>query len=208
MTTHCLNKLFRGLTVALASVWLLGGCATAYPPLPADAQLPSDYTYVIGAGDGVLIYVWGNPEVSQTVSVRPDGKITAPLVEELPAAGKTPQELARDIEGVLGTFIKNPLVTVMVQGFAGPYEEQIRVVGQASQPQAMPYTVGMTLLDLMIQVGGVTDFAAGNKTSIVRMVDGEQHQFGVRIDDLLDGDMTANVEMKPGDIMIIPESIF
>ena len=171
--------------------------------------MPVDYTYVVGSGDGVFIYVWGNPEVSRNVVVRPDGKITAPLVEELPASGKTPQELARDIEDVLGTYIKNPLVTVMVEGFVGPYEEQVRVVGEAANPMGMPYRIGMTLLDLMIAVGGLTDFADGNKASIIRMVDGEQHQFGVRIDDLIrDGDITANVDIKPGDIMLIPESFF
>lgn len=198
-----------GLVAALAGLLTLTGCAqTKYPAMSGDATA-SDYTYVIGAGDQVFIYVWGNPEVSRGVSVRPDGKITAPLVEELPAAGKTPQELARDVEKQLETYIKNPLVTVMVSGYVGPYSQQIRVVGEAANPQALSYRNDMTLLDLMIAVGGLTQFADGNAASIVRKVEGVDHQFGVRIEDLIkDGDISANVNLMPGDILIIPEAFF
>ena len=189
----------------------LSGCATTeYPPLeggPAPAQVTPDY--LIGAGDGVNIFVWRNPELSSSVTVRPDGKITTPLIEDVSASGKTPTQLARDMEQELSVYVKNPVVTVMVSGFVGPYSEQIRVVGQATNPQALPYRDQMTLLDLVIAVGGLTEFAAGNRSSIVRVVDGEWAQFGVRIDVLVNGaDISANAYILPGDILIIPESWF
>lgn len=197
-------------------IWLgvfllvLSGCATKYPPLeggPAPAQVTPDY--IIGAGDTIEIFVWRNPELSSGVTVRPDGKITTPLVEDVPASGKTPTQLARDMEKELSIYVKNPVVTVMVGGFVGPYEEQIRVVGQATNPQALPYRDQMTLLDLMIAVGGLTEFADGNKSIIVRVIDGEWQQFGVRIDDLINGaDISANTYVLPGDILIVPESWF
>lgn len=186
---------------------VLSGCETA--PLAPNVEPPTDFTYIIGPGDGLEMFVWGNPEVSRSVTVRPDGKISAPLIEEMPATGKTAYQLARDIERELSKFIRNPLVSVIVSGFKGPYSEQIRVVGQAAKPQSVPYTDNMSLLDLMIVVGGVTDYAAGNRTIIVRTVNGIQEQFRVRVDDLLeDGDITANVNVLPGDILIIPEAWF
>jgi polysaccharide export outer membrane protein len=190
---------------------MLSGCATTeYPPLeggPAPAQVTPDY--IIGAGDSIEIFVWRNPELSSGVTVRPDGKITTPLVEDVPASGKTPTQLARDMEKELSVYVKNPVVTVMVGGFVGPYDEQIRVVGQATNPQALPYRDQMTLLDLMIAVGGLTEFADGNKSIVVRVIDGEWQQFGVRIDDLINGaDITANTYVLPGDILIVPESWF
>lgn len=190
---------------------MLSGCATTeYPPLeggPAPAQVTPDY--IIGAGDSIDIFVWRNPELSSGVTVRPDGKITTPLVEDVPASGKTPTQLARDMEKELSVYVKNPVVTVMVGGFVGPYAEQIRVVGQATNPQALPYRDQMTLLDLMIAVGGLTEFADGNKSIVVRVIDGEWQQFGVRIDDLINGaDISANTYVLPGDILIVPESWF
>jgi len=144
-----------------------------------------------------------------TVVVRPDGMITTPLVEDLPVSGKTPSQVAREIEKALSRFIKDPMVTIMMTGFVGPYSEQIRVVGEAAKPQALPYRQRMTLLDVMIAVGGLTTYAAGNQASIVRMVDGKQRQFNVHINDLIkDGDISANVDMLPGDTLIIPESWF
>jgi polysaccharide export outer membrane protein len=204
-----------GLLVVVVSL-MFAGCATrSLPPLPTSKGTlpstadPASYNYLIGPGDSVNIFVWRNGEVSTTVTVRPDGKITTPLVEDLPASGKTPSQLARDIEKALSTYIKEPIVTVIVGGFIGPYSEQIRVVGEAARPQALPYRQKMTLLDLMITVGGITDFAAGNRASVVRFVDGKQKQFSVRIEDLIkDGDISANVDMLPGDILIIPESWF
>ena len=190
----------------------LAGCATKnpHPQLPTsegDAQFSTKYR--IAAGDSVQIFVWRNPDVSTTVTVRPDGFLTAPLLEDIPAAEKTPTELARDLEKELGVYLRDPLVTVIVNGFVGAYEDQIRVVGEASEPRALLYRDSMTLLDLMIAVGGLTEFAAGNKTTLVRREDGELKEYNVRIDDLIrDGDISANVDMKPGDIMIIPEAWF
>lgn len=143
------------------------------------------------------------------VPVRPDGKITTPLVEDLPASGKTASQLARDIEKALAKYIQEPIVTVIVTDFVGPYSEQIRVIGQAAKPQALPYRENMTMLDVLIAVGGVTDFADGNKASVIRNVGGKPQQFGVRLDDLIkDGDISANVLMRPGDVLVIPESFF
>jgi polysaccharide biosynthesis/export protein len=191
--------------VALAGL-VLGGCASK-ATLPMEAAPPSDY--LIGAGDVVNIVVWRNPEVSQSVPVRPDGKITTPLVEDLQASGKTSTELARDIEKALSKFIQQPVVTVVVTGFVGTYGEQIRVIGQAAKPQALPYRVDMSLMDVLIAVGGVTEFAAGNRASIIRTVDGKQQKFNVRLHDLIrDGDISANVPMRPGDVLVIPESFF
>ena len=197
----------RALTALAALV--TAGCQTA--PIEPEflAVDPTTWEYVIGPLDSVNIFVWRNPEVSQSVTVRPDGRISTPLVEDLQAAGKTPTQLAREIEAVLGQYIKEPLVTVIVEGFIGTYDEQIRVVGEAAKPQALPYREGMSLLDLMIAVGGITDFADGNQAIVVRNVDGKQLQANVRIDDLIrEGDISANVPMMPGDILIIPESWF
>lgn len=194
-----------GLTVTAV---LLAGCATSsYPPAPA-AAANAEYNYVIGPGDAVNIVVWRNPELSMSVPVRPDGKITTPLVEDLPAIGKDASTLARDIEQALSKFIREPVVTVIVTSFVGPYSEQIRVVGEAATPQVLPYVQKMTLLDVMIAVGGVTEFADGNGASILRTGEGNK-QYSVRIEDLIkDGDVSANVEMKPGDVLIIPQSWF
>lgn len=198
-----------GVLIILAA-FIMGGCGTTYPPLPPGQAGTGDTPlYLIGPGDSVGIFVWRNPELSQSVPVRPDGKITTPLVEDLQAAGKTPTELARDMEKVLATYIRDPIVTVIVTGFVGPYTQQIRVVGEATQPQALAYREDMSLLDVMIAVGGLTNFAAGNKATVVRVVEGKQQQFGVRIEDLIrDGDIGANVQMLPGDILIIPEAFF
>lgn len=202
-------KLANHLLVGAMTVFtlVLGGCALK--PLAPNIEPLSEFTYIIGPGDSIEMFVWGNPEISRSVPVRPDGKISAPLVEELPASGKTPYQLARDIEKELAKYIRNPLVTVIVGGFVGPYSEQIRVVGQAAKPQAVPYKENMSLLDLMIQVGGVTQYAAGNRATIIRVVNGVQQEFRVRIEDLVeDGDITANVNVLPGDILIIPEAYF
>lgn len=197
-----------GLPLALG-LTLLAGCSSAppFPEAPTAAASP-DYLYKIGPGDSVNVNVWRNPELSMSVVVRPDGKITAPLIEDLPAIGKDPTTLARDIEKVLAKYVRDPVVTVIVGGFVGPYPEQIRVVGEAAKPQAIPYRQGMTILDLMIVVGGITDFADGNKASILRTSEGGR-QYSVRLKDLLKrGDITANVDVKPGDILLIPQSWF
>ena len=201
--------------VAANMMILMGGCATRYPLLPTAQGIPpsttspDNYRYLIGPGDSFRIFVWRNPEVSSTVVVRPDGMITTTLIEDLPVTGKTPTQVAREIEKALSRFIKDPMVTVMMTGFVGPYSEQIRVVGEAAKPQALPYRQRMTLLDVMIMVGGLTTYASGNHATILTMVDGKQRQFTVHIDDLIkDGDITANVDMLPGDTLIIPESWF
>jgi polysaccharide biosynthesis/export protein len=174
-----LRRLLALVVVALA------GCASgpAHPPAPAKLPSSLDYTYIIG-------------------------KVSAPLVDELVAQGKTPDQLAREVEKVLGKYVRDPVVTVIVTNFVGPYAEQIRVVGEAAKPQFLPYKNKMTVLDVMIAVGGLTDFASGNKATILRTAEGNK-QYSVRLQDLLKrGDVAANVEMRPGDILIIPQSLF
>lgn len=187
---------------------ILAGCASGdFPPAPVSAST-QDYTYIVGAGDSLNIVVWRNPEVSMSVPVRPDGKFSTPLIDELVAQGKNPVQIAREIEKQLGKYIRDPVVTVIVTGFVGPYDQQIRVVGEASKPQALPFKQYMTLLDVMIAVGGITDFADGNGATILRTADGGK-QYSVRLRDLIRrGDISANVEMKPGDILIIPQTFF
>jgi polysaccharide biosynthesis/export protein len=193
-----------GLAAVLAA---LAGCASqsAMPPVP---PAPGG-DYLIGPGDTVNIMVWRNPEVSMSVPVRPDGKITTPLVEDLPASGKTSSQLARDIERSLEKYIQQPVVTVIVTGFNGPFEQQIRVIGQAARPQALPYRQGMSLMDVLIAVGGITDFAAGNKARIIRRIGSTEQKLPARLEDLIrDGDVSADMPMRPGDILVIPESFF
>lgn len=193
-----------GLVVGLV------GCSTTktYPPL-GERETAKDAPYLIGPGDTLQIVVWRNADLSVTIPVRPDGKISTPLVEDLWASDKTATQLARDIEKVLARYIQKPVVTVIVTNFGGVYRQQIRVIGEAAIPQALPYRENMTLLDVMIAVGGITDFAAGNKASIVRRNEGSNLQFGVRLKDLVKGgDLSANVGMQPGDILIIPQSYF
>jgi polysaccharide export outer membrane protein len=195
------------LTGAVVVTGLVAAGCSSYPPAPTLAA-DADYNYLIGAGDVVNVVVWRNPELSLSVPVRPDGRITVPLVEDLVAQGKDATALARDIEKELAKFIREPVVTVIVDRFIGPYGEQIRVVGEASKPQALPYKQKMTLLDVMIAVGGVTDFADGNGASILRTSEGNK-QYSVRINDLIKkGDVSANVEVRPGDVVIIPQSWF
>jgi polysaccharide export outer membrane protein len=141
--------------------------------------------------------------------VRPDGRITIPLIEDLPATGKTPTELARDIEKKLATYIQDPIVTVIMQGFVGPFQDRVRTVGEAARPQALPYRSTMTLLDVMTHAGGITDFAAGNRATVTRLVRGKQKSYRLLLDDLLrDGNMKANVKIQPGDLIVIPEAWF
>ena len=194
------------LTQLGVATLIISGCGS-FPPAPTLAASP-DYNYIIGPGDTINIVVWRSPELSMLVPVRPDGKIAAPLVEDLPAIGKTATVLARDIEKALSKVIRDPVVTVIVTNFVGPYSEQIRVVGEAAKPQVLSYRHKMTLLDVMIAVGGVTDFADGNGARILRTAEGNK-QYSVRLKDLVKrGDVSANVEMKPGDVLIIPQSWF
>lgn len=194
--------------VGLLAVFMTG-CATQseFPEAPKIAAT-ADYNYIVGPGDSLNIIVWRNPELSMSVPVRPDGKVATPLVDELVAQGKTSSEIARDVEKALSKLVRDPVVTVIVTNFIGPYSEQIRVVGEAAKPQALPYKQKMTLLDVMIAVGGLTDFADGNGAVITRAAEGDK-RYTVRLKDLVKrGDISANVEMKPGDILIIPQGWF
>jgi polysaccharide export outer membrane protein len=203
---HTYLRFSAGALVAAAL--LLSACASRISLTPPD-EPPTQLAYLIGAGDNINISVWRNPEVSVSVPVRPDGKITTPLVEDLQAAGKTSTELARDIEKALEKYIQQPMVTVIVTSFVGPYSQQIRVIGQAARPQALAYRQGMSLMDVLIAVGGITDFAAGNKANIIRTVDGTRRALPVRLHDLLrKGDISANVAVLPGDVLVIPEGWF
>lgn len=195
-------------TAAVIAAILMTACATtAYPPAPASAG-NVDYNYHIGPTDIVNVIVWRNPELSMTVPVRPDGKITTPLIDDLDALGKTPTELERDMEKALVKYIRDPVVTVIVTNFTGPATEQVRVIGEAAKPQILPYKKDMTVLDVMIAVGGLTDFADGNSAHIFRVANGGK-LYSVRLRDLVKrGDITANVGMQPGDILIIPQSWF
>jgi len=192
------------------SVVGLTGCSTSqrYQPAPAAVSGASDYSYVIGPGDMINISVWRNPELSMSVPVRPDGKISTPLVQDLVAMGKDPKALSKDIEKELAKYIRDPVVTVIVTNIVGSSSEQVRVVGEAARPQTLPYRHKMTLLDVMIAVGGLTEFADGNAATILRTAESNK-QYSVRLKDLVKrGDMTANVEMKPGDVVVIPQSWF
>jgi polysaccharide export outer membrane protein len=195
------------LAASLGLTAFVAGCGSAHPPAPVSAATPQ-YRYLIGPLDAINIIVWRNPELSSTVPVRPDGRISTPLVEDLPALGRTPSELGRDVEKALSKFIRDPVVTVLVTGFQGPYSEQIRIIGEATRPQAIAYRQNMTLLDVMIQVGGLTDFADGNAALLVRGAE-KGKQYSVRLKDLIKrGDISANVDVKPGDVIIIPQSWF
>jgi polysaccharide export outer membrane protein len=201
----------RALAVgtAAAAALLLSACAalSGYPPAPQTVET-QDHRYLIGPLDTLNILVWRNPELSATITVRPDGRISAPLVEDLMAAGRNPADLSREVEKVLAKFIRDPVVTIVVSGFQGTYPEQIRIVGEATKPQSVPYRQQMTVLDVMIQAGGLTDFADGNGAILVRGSEGGK-QYSVRLKDLLKrGDISANVAVKPGDIVIVPQSFF
>jgi polysaccharide export outer membrane protein len=194
-------------------VYVFSGCSTlTLPPATVHQSTTVDvatYKYLIGAGDVVNIFVWRNPEVSGTFVVRPDGMITTSLVEDIPVSGKTPTQLARTIEEILATYLRDPVVTVTVNNFVGPFSEQIRVIGEASEPKSINYIQQMTLLDVMIQVGGLTEFADGNDAILVRVENGKQKQYEIYIEDLIrNGEIGANVDVLPGDIIVIPETWF
>ena len=204
------------LCTALMAV-TLSGCAgtSGKPELPpatfVSTQEGPGEEYVIGPLDELTIFVWRNPELGAKVQVRPDGRITTPLITDMPAVGKTPAVLAEDIKGALKQYIENPLVSVIVNNFSGTFSQQIRVVGATEKPASIPYRANMTLLDAMISVGGLSEFAAGNKARLVRFdkATGKQKEFAVRITDLIKrGDTRANVMLAPGDVIIIPESMF
>ena len=190
----------------LLTLLTLGGCASAPPPPSSEVQTSP---YIIGPGDTLQVFVWHNADLTITAPVRPDGRISLPLVNDVTAAGKTPTDLAADVQQQLKKYVNDPVVTVIVSSFVGPYSEQIRIVGQAQRPQALSYRSGMTVLDAMIAVGGLTQFAAGNRAKLVRSVAGKQSAFTLRLDDLIeDGDISANTPLRPGDMIIIPQTYF
>jgi len=211
--------LIRSFMLATALAPVLTACAGGGggggPELPPASFVSTDEgpgeEYVIGPLDELTIFVWRNPELGAKVQVRPDGRITTPLITDMPAVGKTPAMLAEDIKLQLSQFIENPLVSVIVNNFSGTYSQQIRIVGATAKPASIPYRANMTLLDAMIAVGGLSEYAAGNRARLVRYDrdTGRQREFKVRLGDLLKrGDSRANVELAPGDVIIIPESHF
>ena len=206
------KNFFRTISVA-GFVLLLAACASGRPSYKA-SDIPQDVAaqsaeYAIGPGDSLEIFVWDHVDLSTGVQVRPDGRISTPLVEDLQAAGRTPTQLARDIENVLKEYVRSPVVTVIMQDFVGERSQQIRVVGQAASPSALQFKQGMTILDVMIEVGGLGEFAAGNRAKIIRKTGNGEVEIRLRLEDLVnDGDISQNVEMMPGDVLIIPQSFF
>jgi len=190
---------------------LLSAGTSPYPAPPKTVTTASETSpdYKIGPLDTVQVYVRNEPDLSVTVPVRPDGMISTPLNDDMVAAGKTASQLGKDIAEKLRAYVKDPVVTVMVSNFAGPFDQQVRVVGEATKPQAIPYRANMTVLDVMIEAGGLTEFADGNRAVLVRHTQGGQQSYNVRVGDLLkDGDITANIPVMPGDVIIIPQSWF
>lgn len=213
MIRVAVTKIRLQMGLALIALALAGGCAAPRDSYQATDLPPSTSEqaeeYEIGPGDSLQIFVWDHADLSTNVQVRPDGRISTPLVEDLQAAGRTPTELARDIEAVLQEYVRTPVVTVIMQGFVGESSQQIRVVGQAVSPQAIQFKQGMTVLDVMIQVGGLTEYAAGNRSRIIRKTENGEIEIRVRLDDLLNrGATRENVAVAPGDVLVIPESFF
>ncbi len=213
MKNFSISSLYK-VILSVSTVLVLVGCAADGPAHDATDSKSAESTeptagYGIGPGDSLQIFVWDHADLSTIVQVRPDGRISTPLVEDLQAAGRTPTQLARDIEGVLKEYVRTPVVTVIMQGFVGEGAQQIRVVGQAASPQALQFRQGMTLLDVMIEVGGLSEFAAGNRGKIIRKTGDGEVEIKVRLKDLLnDGDISENVNIRPGDVLIIPQSFF
>ncbi|MDB6091109.1 MAG: polysaccharide export outer membrane protein [Gammaproteobacteria bacterium] len=220
MTISLLHIRFARLNALLATALLLPGLVLAQAaggpaPAPRSAELPPPAAqsvdpnqYVIGPGDALQVFVWRNPDLTATVPVRPDGKISTPLVEDMVAVGKTPSQLARDIEKVLSEYVRSPTVNVIVNQPVGAYS-QIQIIGQVTKPGSLPYRAGMKVLDAVLIVGGLTQFAAGNRAKIVRTVDNHKQQIRVKLDALVNkGDMSQNLDLRPGDVLVVPESIF
>ena len=202
------RTLFSAFMALVALAMTACGGAPSLPPAPPASSLPSA-EYRIGPGDNLNIFVWRNPELTVTVPVRPDGRVSIPLVEDVVAIGKTPTALAREYEQRLSKYIREPLVTVIVTSFVGPIPDEVRVIGEAAQPRSLPYRADMTVLDAMIAVGGLTRYAAGNDSLIIRTANGVQTSYAVHLSDLIrDGDIASNVALQPGDILIIPQRLF
>ena len=212
-----INRLSRLLASSAMLSMMLSGCAgsSSGPQLPpasfVSMQEGPGEDYIIGPLDELTIFVWRNPELGAKVQVRPDGRITTPLITDMPAVGKTPKMLADDITLQLSQYIQDPLVSVIVNKFAGTFSQQVRVIGATGKPASLPYRANMTLLDAMIAVGGLSEYAAGNRAKLIRFDKGtgKQKEYSLRLGDLLrKGDSKANVMLMPGDVIIIPESQF
>ena len=201
------NWFGRWALAVVASLMAATVCAQdVEAPAASDPAVTPDY--VIGPGDTLNVFVWRNPELTVTVPVRPDGKVSTPLVEDMVAVGKTPAELGRDIEAVLAEYVKQPQVNIIVTVPASR-NSQVRVVGQVARPSAVPYREGMTVLDAILEVGGLTPYAAGNRSKVVRTEDGKQREIKVKVDDFVNkGDLKQNIALKPGDVLVVPESRF
>lgn len=195
---------------------LLGFGLAACSSLPELPETEAETTavaqtedYRIAPGDDLNIFVWQDRDLSLTVRVRPDGKVSMPLIQEIQAAGKTPQALSKELERRLSQFVQAPVVTVIVANYVGPLDQQVRIIGEAADPKSIVFQPNMTVLDALIAVGGLTEFADGNRSVVIRKVDGEAQRYRVRLADLLqDGDISANAKLLPGDVLIIPEALF
>jgi polysaccharide export outer membrane protein len=211
----CLGAAAAGAQESPPPAPTLGAGTTAAAPATAPAEAPMAQSalagadaehYIIGPGDVLQVYVWRSPELTTSIPVRPDGKISTPLVEDMVAVGKTPTQLARDVEKVLSEFIRSPNVTIIITGPASMYN-QVKVVGQVRQPKPLPYHEGMTVLDALLAVGGLSEFAAGNRAKILREENGKQREIKLRAEDLVyDGDLSQNLPVRPGDVIVVPES--
>lgn len=208
----------RRLSVLTLAGWLVissliiscaSGPTVELPPTPSQASAKAaSADYIIGPGDTLQVFVWRNPELSVTVPVRPDGKISTPLVENMVAIGKSAQQLSRDMEGVLSEYVRSPKVNIIVTTAASAFS-LVKVVGQVARPQAIPYREGMTVLDAVLSVGGLSQFASGNRARIVRIVNGQEQVIHVKLTDLMNnGDIHENVPLKPGDVVVVPQSMF
>lgn len=187
----------------------IGGGQLATAPATTSDAANSAPDYLVGPLDQLEIFVWRSPELSTNVTVRPDGRISTPLVEDMVASGKTPSQLATDLEGALREYVKSPEVTVIVSNFSSTFDQQVRVLGEAQEPTALPYQAGMTVLDVMVAVGGLTEFAAGNRAVLIRGKNEDRNSYRLRLDDLLrKGKISANAPVLPGDVILIPESVF
>jgi len=182
--------------------------ATASAPVPSAMGEDADSRYSIGPGDVLQVFVWRNPELTTTVPVRPDGKISTPLVEDMVAVGKTPSQLARDVEKVLSEYVRSPQVNIIVTQPASTFS-QVKVIGQVAKPQSLPFHEGMTVLDAVLAVGGLNPFASGNRAKVIRQENGKPHEIRIKLDDLVNkGEMATNIQLRPGDVLVVPQSLF
>jgi polysaccharide biosynthesis/export protein len=201
LLTGTFGSVSRWATLLCLPMLFIGSCVAATTAEPSEA-------YIIGPGDTLQVFVWRNPELSVTVPVRPDGKVSTPLVNDMVAVGKTSTQLAHDIEKVLTEYIRTPQVTVLVSDAVSAFS-RVQVIGQVKTPQALPYRDGMRLLDVVLAVGGLTDFAAPNRTKLVRQEGGKQVEMKIKLGSLMNsGDLKQNIEMRPGDVLIVPQSMF